>query len=162
MGRRLYAHDTSNQIKTSLNKRDFQIFIFVRAPSKISLLKMLNAWKRRYNNIHSTKECLETFSQTKPSRIQGFQIFKICYVGEIAMKLSKMSNFWPVSFSIALYCIHIIVFVMYYCIWEAFKPKVVTLAQYKNHQLPKKFDFLDALASLRSILLINLLLIERW
>ena len=44
-------------------------------------------------NIHSTKECLETFFQTKPSRIQGFHIFKICYVGEIAMKLSKMLNF---------------------------------------------------------------------
>ena len=44
-------------------------------------------------NIHSTKECLETFFQTKPSRIQGFHIFKICYVGEIAMKLSKLSNF---------------------------------------------------------------------
>ena len=61
-------------------------------------------------NIHSTKECLETFSQTKPSRIQGFHIFKICYVGEIAMKLSKVLNFWPVSFfySVVLYS--------YYCI----------------------------------------------
>ena len=43
-------------MKTSSNKRDFQIFIFVRAPSKISLLKMLNAWKRRetIENIESS------------------------------------------------------------------------------------------------------------
>ena len=40
-------------MKTSSNKRDFQIFIFVRAPWKISLLKMLNAWKRREIH-HST------------------------------------------------------------------------------------------------------------
>ena len=70
-------------------------------------------------NIHSTKECLETFSQTKPSRIQGFHIFKICYVGEIAMKLSKVLNFWPVSFfySVVLYSYYCICNVLlYYCI----------------------------------------------
>ena len=44
------------RMKTSSNKRDFQIFIFVRAPSKISLLKMPNAWKRRetIGNIESS------------------------------------------------------------------------------------------------------------
>ena len=86
-------------------------------------------------NIHSTKECLETFFQTKPSRIQGFHIFKICYVGEIAMKLSKVLNFWPVSFfySVVLYS--------YYCICNVLLYYCITVFLYLRSIQTKSCDF---------------------